>query len=596
VLRSADTDKHGGITHPIDLTSSSQLNSTLDRLLTSQLDRDIDSLSDGSKAWAALPLIKRAALLGEVRRAMIAGAQEWAETAAAIKGLDSSSQFVGEEWMSGPYASIAGVGKLAQSVAMLAEGTSPLANIEFGIGPDTRVTIPVLPVNKRMKYMLHGFSAEVWMPPGQSADQIRASAGLAQLTPGRSGGVGVVLGAGNVTSIPALDVIYEIVANNRAVILKLNPVMAGMKTVFDAAMEPLIRFDVLRIVQGGADVGRYLVQHPGIGHVHITGSAATHSSIVWGTGKEAARRRTAHSPLLTKPITSELGGVSPIIIVPSAWSRRDLRYQAEHVVTQRLHNGGYNCIAGQVVVVSSDWPQKNAFLSALRRALDTAPDRPAWYPGSDARVEAASTAYPAAERVGQHGGRLLIEVGAGDDASNIMTTEYFSPVLGVVEVAGTGKIFLDAAVKLANEEFVGTLGANVIVAPKMLKQLGAGFTEAIARLRYGTIGINAWMGLGFLTSTIPWGAFPGATIEDTQSGIGIVHNALLIDRPERAVLRGPFRPFPRSFAHGEFTLFPKPPWFVQSRSAAATGRLWLDYAAGPKWRKIPAIYLSEFRA
>lgn len=51
-----------------------------------------------------------------------------------------------------------------------------------------------------------------------------------------------------------------------------------------------------------------------------------------------------------------------------------------------------------------------------------------------------------------------------------------------------------------------------------------------------------------------------------------MHNALLIDAPERTVVRGPFRPFPRSVAGGEFALFPKPPWFVTARSAALTGR------------------------
>ena len=51
------------------------------------------------------------------------------------------------------------------------------------------------------------------------------------------------------------------------------------------------------------------------------------------------------------------------------------------------------------------------------------------------------------------------------------------------------------------------------------------------------------------TATASWGAFPGATIDNVHSGIGTVHNALLIDRPERTIVRGPFRPFrpfPRS--------------------------------------------------
>ncbi|TFD03828.1 aldehyde dehydrogenase [Cryobacterium sp. TMT1-66-1] len=568
----------------------------LDQQQRDQLDAAIIELASGAKRWASTPLSERAALLGAVHAAMTGAAQEWAETAAAIKGLDPSSQLVGEEWISGPYASLSGAGTLAQSIAALAAGRSPLASSRFGTAPGGRVIVPVLPTNGYEWLLLHGFSAEIWMAPGRSPEEVRASAGLGELTPTTSGGVGLVLGAGNITSIPPLDVLYEIVANNRSVLLKLNPVMAGMKSVFDKALAPLIKIGVLRIVQGAGDVGAYLTQHDGIAHVHITGSAATHDAIVWGTGADAASRKATGTPLLGKPITSELGGVSPIIVLPSAWTKHDLRYQAEHVVTQRLHNGGYNCIAGQVVVVSSNWPQKKAFLAALRRALAAAPQRPAWYPGSDGRMRAASAAYPTAERMGQDGCRLLIDVTAEDDASNVITTEYFSPVLGVVEVPGTGQAFLDAAVTLANDEFVGTLGANLIVEPKVIRQLGTGFLESIARLRYGTIAINAWTGLGFLTATASWGAFPGATIDNVQSGIGTVHNALLIDRPERTIVRGPFRPFPRSFAHGEFTLFPKPPWFVQARSAATTGRRLAGFAAKPSWLKMPAIFLAAFRA
>ena len=127
-------------------------------------------------------------------------------------------------------------------------------------------------------------------------------------------------------------------------------------------------------------------------HVHITGSAATFDAIVWGTGAAATRRRRENRPLLKKPITAELGGVSPIIIVPGEWTDADLTYQAEHVATMRLQNSGHNCIAGQVVIMSSDWAQADDFRAALRRAYANAPDRPIWYPGSPSRMHLATDA------------------------------------------------------------------------------------------------------------------------------------------------------------------------------------------------------------
>jgi len=559
------------------------------------LDADIQALTTGAAAWAELPLDKRAALLREVHASVSAQADQWATTAARIKGLEPDSPLIGEEWMSGPYAVLTAVAALAKTVDALASGHSPIESLALGTAPGGRVTVPVMPLNSYESLLLHGFHGEVWLKPGVSATQARGEAGLGELTPTLSGGVGLVLGAGNITSIPPLDVLYEIVAHNRASLLKLNPIMRDIMDVYQAALAPLVKAGMLRIVQGGAAEGTYLAHHDGIEHVHITGSAATHDAIVWGVGPQRSANKKAVTPLLKKPITSELGGVSPIILVPGKWSKSDLRYQAEHVATQRLHNGGYNCIAGQIVVLSSDWPQKAAFLDELRAALERTPGRPAWYPGSDDRVADVEAHYPQAQRLAD-GARLLVDIQADEDASHLQTTESFSPVLGVVEVAGTGQAYLDAAVATVNADFLGTLGANVLIAPAERKKLGAGFDKAIAELRYGSIAINSWTGFAFLAAGASWGAFPGHTLDNVQSGIGIVHNALLLDHTERTVVTGPFRPFPRSISGGEFALFPKPPWFVTARSANRTGELLTRFAQKPSWLKMPGIFISAFRA
>ena len=560
-----------------------------------EFDADIQALAAGAANWAELPLDKRAALLREVHASVSAQAADWAHTAAGIKGLGADSPLVGEEWMSGPYAVLSALAALAETVDALASGRSPIEKLTLGTAPGGRVTVPVMPYNAYEALLLHGFHGEVWLKPGVSATRARGEAGLGELTPTLSSGVGLVLGAGNITSIPPLDVLYEIVAHNRASLLKLNPIMRGMMPIYQAALAPLVTAGMLRIVQGGAAEGSYLAHHDGIEHVHITGSAATHDAIVWGSGVQRAANKKAATPLLKKPITSELGGVSPIILVPGAWTKRDLRYQAEHVATQRLHNGGYNCIAGQIVVLSSEWPQKAAFLDELRSALERTPARRAWYPGSDDRVADVAAHYPKAQKLAD-GARLLVDIKADEDASHLETTESFSPVLGVIEVAGTGQAFLDAAVATVNADFLGTLGANVLIAPADRKKLGAGFDTAIAELRYGSIAINSWTGFAFLAAGASWGAFPGHRLDDVQSGIGVVHNALLLDHTERTVVTGPFRPFPRSVAGGEFALFPKPPWFVTARSATRTGELLTRFAQKPSWLKMPGIFISAFRA
>lgn len=557
-------------------------------------DSAIAALAEGEIAWAGTSLTGRADLLGRVHKAVAASAESWVSTASSVKGLHPDSQLVGEEWTSGPYPVLSACDMLANSLRALAQKKSPLEGIKFGTAPGGRVSVPALPHSAYESILLHGFKAEVWMPPGVAASTVRSHAGLAAQRPSLTHGVGLVLGAGNITSIPPLDVLYELIANNRLTLLKLNPVMARMKAVYESALAPLISANLLRIVDGDGADGGYLAHHPGISHVHMTGSAATHDAVVYGPGPEGRARKVSKTPLLNKPITSELGGVSPIIVVPGRWTARDLRYQAEHIATMRLHNGGYNCIAGQVVLMSRDWNQKGAFLEELRAAMTRTPERTPWYPGSGDRVASACESYPGAEQVGT--GRLLIELTAADNAQTMQTTEYFSPVLGVMELAGSGRVFLDAAISAANEDFTGTLGVNVIADPKDIKSMGKGFRRSLAQLHYGTIAINAWTGVGFLTAAAPWGAFPGHTLEDVQSGLGVVHNALLISGPERTVVTGPFRPFPRSVVHGEFALFPKPPWFVTSRSAKSTGKLLTEFVAKPSWARMPAVFAAAFRA
>lgn len=535
-----------------------------------RLDTAIHDLQAGASTWSSLTLAQRVTLLRAVRSSVAAAAEDWANTAAASKGLDDRHPLRGEEWLSGPYSVLGALDAYIATLSRLANGTNPLDGITIDRAPGGRTRVHAFPLTGIDRFLLSGYTGEVWLEPGVTPNGARAAAGLAQRTPSDSGGVGLVLGAGNITSIPVLDVFYELLAHNRTALLKVNPTQDALVPIYKRALAPLIGPGLLRITRGGPEVGAYLTGHPDLAHVHVTGSDATFNAIVWGTGAAATRRRRENRPLLKKPITAELGGVSPIIVVPGEWTEADLTYQAEHVATMRLQNSGHNCIAGQVVILSSDWAQADDFRAALRRAYANAPERPIWYPGAPSRMHLATDAYPDALVLGD---RLLVEIAENDDATALQSTEYFAPVLGVVSVPGTGQEFLDGAVAYANERLQGTLGANLLIDPSTEKKLGAGFDRSIAALRYGSIAINGWTAFGFITPTLTWGGFPGSTIADVGSGIGIVHNALLLDRVERSVIRGPFRPFPRSLpivnGGGRFSILPKPPWFVSSRTGAA---------------------------
>ncbi|MGY0498344.1 aldehyde dehydrogenase family protein [Nocardia sp. FBN12] len=562
----------------------------------SEADRIVERLQGGEAAWARTSLAQRRAMLQQVVALVAESAEEWVDIAVGIKGVDPASQTVGEEWISGPWATLGYLGALANTLQVMENGGDVLAGVDVRRTASGQLALQVLPHGTFDKLLLNGFSAEVWMQPGVDEAQLRREVGLGQRVPHETGGIALVLGAGNITSIVPLDVLYVLFADNRVTAVKLNPISDPLLEIYRRIFKPFIDLGAVEIITGGVEIGTALAQHDSVAAVHMTGSEQTHDAVVWGAGAEGSANKKAGTPVLTKPITSELGGTAPVIVVPGNWSKADLKFQAQHIATLRLHNSGCNCIAAQIVVLSSDWKQKDEFLRELRRALAEAPVRPAWYPGCDVRVADARRLHPDAEAVGGTPERTLITgLDLADDKETAFQLEYFGPVLGVAELPGDPAAFLAAAVTAANDRLRGTLGANVIVHPATLRALGTSFEDELTRLRYGTIGVNAWSGVGYLAAHATWGAFPGHPLEDIESGRGVVHNAFLLADTERTVVRGPFRPAPRSLLHGEWTLAPKPPWFVNNKTAAVTGRRLTAFAARPGWGRLPAIFASALR-
>ena len=149
----------------------------------------------------------------------------------------------------------------------------------------------------------------------------------------------------------------------------------------------LKRDGYLAFAYGGADVGEYLTRHDAVQAIHITGSARTHDLIVYGPGEEGQRRKAADDRLIAKPINSELGGVGGTIVLPGPWTEADFRYQSEHVVTQKLHNSGHNCVASQVLILPAEWDGGASMLREVRRRLDESEPRVAYYPGTEERLD-----------------------------------------------------------------------------------------------------------------------------------------------------------------------------------------------------------------
>ena len=569
---------------------------------TKSIDQAITELQDRKREWARLPVAEKRELFTEVRAKANTAAQRWVDAAIEAKGLPSDSPLTGEEWASGPWALISTITEVLDTLGKLDSGDrESLKPQKVRTRSDGQVVAKVFPASAFDWLLLNGITAEVWMEPGVTAQGLRDTMAVFYDQKDPEGAVALVLGAGNISSITPLDVLYKMVAEGQVCVVKMNPVNQYLGPIFEEIFGEMIQRGFVRFVYGGVDVGAYLTDHPGVEEIHMTGSDRTFNAIVFGPGEEGEKRREMNQPINTRPISAELGGVGPTIVLPGPWSAADIQFQAEHVATQKLHNTGCNCVASQLLILPEAWDQADDFLEVVKEVLGKQPVRKPYYPGMGERQAQAVQWHPEAELLDE---RAQPEVpktmicGLDPNATDepCFSEEFFGATYAQTALPGaTALEYLNNAVTFCNEKLAGTLGVNLIIHPVTIKELGPNLEEAIAALRYGSIGINSWVALGYLLARATWGAFPGHPDSDIQSGRGVVHNTLLFDRAQKSVVYAPFMPFPRAVLHGEFHMTPKPPWFVTNRTADVTSRRLTRFAANPGWLHLPGIFAAALR-
>ncbi len=563
---------------------------------TATIDVALGALSASADRWVGLSIESKILLLHEVADLLRLHAEEWVYAGMIGKRIPPGTPLEGEEWISGPYPLVTWIEDCIKTLTALAAGEDPLSRIKRWTRDNGQVVARVYPTTPYESLLLSGYRLDVWMDPDVAVEDLSSTIGTAHNEPGREGRVALVLGAGNISSIPPLDILNKLFMDLEVVAVKLNPVNQDLGPVFEKIFAPFIRAGFVRFLYGAADVGAYLTGHTLVDTVHITGAARTHDAIVFGSGQDGERRRREGRPLLAKPITSELGGVSPTIVVPGPWTSANIKFQAEHIITQKLHNSGFNCIASQVLVLPSGWSQGEELVAELARLMDRVQDRMAYYPMSDQRQQAAVANHPEASSFGVEGRRVLISNVDPASAAYCFAEEFFGPTYATTSLpARSASEFLESAVAFCNERLYGDLGANIIIHPDTARELGPRLERAVDNLRYGAVGVNVWTGLAYLVTRAPWGAAPGHTLSDVGSGIGFKHNAMLFGRPQKAVAWGPFHNLPRNLASGEFHISPRPPWFVTNRTGHTTSRRLTEFVMDRRLSRLPGIFAAALR-
>ena len=567
------------------------------------LDAAIERLRGAAGRFATLSIPERLALARSMQEGYFRIAERSVAMACEAKDIPFESSLAGEEWMSGPWPVVRHLRLIRESLEQIqSTGNTRVARPRQltqeqgadGQVREGRLSLHIYPENNLDRVLFTGVSAEVHMQEGVTASDLESSRAGFYKEPRHQGRLVLVLGAGNVASIAPTDVITKMFNEGKVCLLKMNPVNAYLGPFIERAFADAIEQGFLAVAYGGVEEGAYLTQHEGIDEIHMTGSDKTHDAIVWGPpGADRDERIANDRPLIDKEITSELGNVTPVIVVPGPLSDRQLRFQAEDVAAAITTNASFLCIAAKILVMPKGWEGREPFVRELERVLEEVPPRRAYYPGAHERWHALTAGRGSLRCVGDAGAHelpwaLITDLDPANEAEPLFHTEPFCSIISEVSV-GEGSddpaAFLDAAVDFVNNKLWGTLAATLIV-PKSLEREPAAaqaVERAISRLRYGTVGVNIPPAASFLLGTTPWGGYPGSPRTDIQSGSGWVHNARMLEGVEKVVLRAPL------------TRAPKPIYFSSHRRTHEAGRRLVALDMNGSWAQVPGVVWAALR-
>lgn len=547
------------------------------------IDGAVERLNECAAKFARLSLDERIALARSMQRGYAQVAAASVKAACEAKGIPEESR--GGEWAMGPWIAIRGFRQIIQSLESLKQtGNTRIGKI--GRTFDGRLSVSVFPANALDSLLFAKVKVDVHLARSVTEKDVESRARFYKQRAYESKVV-AILAAGNIEAIVSFDIISKMFNEGKTCLVKLNPVNAYLGPYLEQAFREPIMQGFLAFVYGGAEEGAYLAHHPGVDEVHLTGSKKTYDALVWGPpGYERELRKARRQPALDKPVTAELGNVSPVIVVPGQYSDAELRYQAQEVAAALAMNASYTCCAPKILVTARNWPQREAYLRLVAAAFERMPPRQAYYPGAIDNYRLCTAGRERISKFGEAGEgvlpwALITDLDPDNSFDPAFVCESFCPTLfeTALDAADTAD-FLMRAVDFANERLWGTLNATLVVPRRTDSQA---VEWAIGDLRYGVVAVNAAPAMVFAFGAPPWGAYPGSDPRDIQSGNGFVHNTPMLEGIEKVVMRHPL------------TTFPKPAYFPSHRTAALLMPKLTALDESASWLRAPGVVATAMR-
>jgi len=554
-----------------------------------EIDEALKILEAHKNTWANLDIQSRIRILDEIIEDLPSVAERWIGASIAAQELQDNSFGLAES--SVVFSIVYRIVRiLRQSLVDIQESGHPRIPGPVSRRANGQFVAGVLPQNWYDRMVMMGYTAEVWMKPESPEKEGLPSQASFYHREDKEGKVALVLGVGNVATIVIADIMSKLFIEGQVVLLKPSPVNEYLGPLFEEGFRALVERNFMRIVYGGGKEGAYLVNHPLVETIHMTGSEKTFNSVVFGPGEEGEERKRERNPKITKPVTAELGNISPVIIVPGPWDESDIEAQAAKLGTWLSVNAGYGCLTPRMLINWKHWDQRDKLKGATTDFLSQVPTRKAYYPGTVGIHERFVNAHPETIQLGhptqgQLPWTLIPDVDSDNKEDICFTQEAFCGLFAETGLdAESVEAYIDKAVDFANDTLWGTLVASIIVHPKSMKdpKIAAAVERAIENLRYGTVVVNEWGVTAYMLMTTPWGSYPGQDIYDVKSGIGFVNNLLMFDYPQKSVVRCPFKANPDPFR-------------ANSRNGPEFGRRMVDFQLKPSLGTLTRLFISVLK-
>lgn len=559
----------------------------------------LERVSKKRKEWATLPVLEKVTILEEIQKIITIDLKykDWknhGKGTASMMGFDVDTIDGDCEAEQQTLAAILIVKSYINAMVLAykirAGLTSPPKELTKGNfktrkaanGQIVVKTFPTLPGESTG--LLAPFKGEVWLDSSKIQDESQVEAfdfenawNDEAAANNEEGSLMFILGAGNQAFLTCIDILQGMFIRNYVVYMKQHPIRTYANTFISRIYAPLISRGYLEIeAHSTIERSSALVYHPDVDALHMTGGKATHDLLVWGADpKERERNLKAKIPILNATVTSELGAVSPWVIVPGKYKKNELRSQAAKIANYIHNNASCNCNAPKCIIVADDWDQKDEFLKMIEDELIGHPAPVAYYPNIKKRWENFANRYPDSKRLETNTGlgikerhlsaggmnekplllpclqivtKVDLETDSGREAASkeyAFTNEPFAPVYTIATLQGTSQNdilkFGQTASTFCNEYLFGSLSGSITTPESIYNDDSV--QSLLAELKYGSICVNNWAGLNYAAmANGMWGAFPGETTDAVESGIGKIGNIIGIPHIEKYVMISPIDP------------------------------------------------------